>query len=121
MYTAGSSALTVVEKLAELPDWAWALFFFVLAMLYMLQLVIGQGDQAVPLCPLDIGLVLEVLDFADLAEDFALILLGRVPGLLDQAEILAGDVHRCKVPVIPPTLLVQGVLPRLLKFDVYRM
>ena len=28
MYTAGSSALTVVEKLAELPDWAWALFFF---------------------------------------------------------------------------------------------
>ena len=41
MYTAGSSALTVVEKLAELPDWAWALFFFVLAMLYMLQLVIG--------------------------------------------------------------------------------
>ena len=41
VYTAGSSALTVVEKLAELPDWAWALFFFVLAILYVLQLVVG--------------------------------------------------------------------------------
>ena len=40
-YTAGSSALTVVEKLAELPDWAWALFFLMLAILYLLQLVIG--------------------------------------------------------------------------------
>ena len=41
VYTAGSSALTVIEKLAELPDWAWAMFLFVLAILYLLQLAIG--------------------------------------------------------------------------------
>ena len=41
LYTAGSSALTVIEKLAELPDWAWAMFFLVLAILYLLQLAIG--------------------------------------------------------------------------------
>ena len=30
VYTAWSSALTVVEKLAELPDWAWAMLLLAL-------------------------------------------------------------------------------------------
>ena len=41
VYTAGSSALTVVEKLAELPDWAWAMLLLLLAILYLLQLAVG--------------------------------------------------------------------------------
>ena len=42
VYTAGSSALTVVEKLAELPDWAWAMLLLLLAILYLLRFELGR-------------------------------------------------------------------------------
>ena len=41
MYTDGGSALTVVGKLAELPDWAWAAMVLVLTIIYLAHVTFG--------------------------------------------------------------------------------